>query len=268
MSWITQSMGITEETDSAGSEHPPDLDSEENRSIQRDNPSPRLRAVLRIVERAGAFILEWTPLLLVVSYFVFSTSLYMLFPSELISVFWFIYLTTNFYIAVSTVIEAVMSLTPNRDARKAVSKAHETGWVFHTCEEDLLFMDLVIVAYLPNEKDIIMDRIHYALESIRYPKEKIRINVVYNTPIAIEPLESQMRNLAMEHPQLRVIPVQNSTSKAQNLNFFLTLHSGAEIIAIFDCDHYPNPYGPRWAAERFLQDSTVDIVQGMNLFFM
>jgi DMAP1-binding Domain len=60
-------------------------------------------ALIQAFTKTEAFIREWTPFLLVSSYFIFSTCLYMLCNGELISIFWFIYLFTNFYIAGSTV---------------------------------------------------------------------------------------------------------------------------------------------------------------------
>lgn len=228
----------------------------------------RLLDVLRIgFARVEALVQDWSPFLLVVSYFVFSICMYMICTPGLIACFWFIYLTTNFYIAASTVVEAVMSITPCRDARKAVRKVAENNWVFPTPDDDLLVLDLLIVAYLPNEKGIIMDRINYALEKIVYPKHKIRINVVYNTPVAIEPLETEIAELTSIHSHLRVIKVSGSKSKADNLNYFFTLDTGADIIAVYDCDHYPHPYGPRWAIERFMSNSNIDIVQGRCVVF-
>jgi hypothetical protein len=104
------------------------------------------------LEYLEAYIREWTPFLLVGSYFIFSTCLYMLCNGELISIFWFIYLTTNFYIAGSTVIEAVMSMSPLRDGKHALQKLQENNWTFPTYEYQLPIIDLVTVAYLPNEK--------------------------------------------------------------------------------------------------------------------
>ena len=112
-----------------------------------------------------------------------------------------------------------------------------------------------------------MDRIRYAVDEIIYPRDRIRINIVYNTPIAIEPLETNMMMLAEEHPQLRIIKVLGSKSKADNLNHFFTLDTGSDVIAVFDSDHYPHPCGPRWAAERFMSDRTIDIVQGRCVIF-
>jgi cellulose synthase/poly-beta-1,6-N-acetylglucosamine synthase-like glycosyltransferase len=98
-------------------------------------------------------------------------------------------------------------------------------------------------------------------------------------------LETELRDLLTRYEQLRVIEVPNSTSKADNLNFFLNLEIESDIIGIYDCkfgpwlllihfpvltwlgDHYPHPYAPRWAAERFAQNLSVDIVQGRCVVF-
>ena len=123
------------------------------------------------------------------------------------------------------------------------------------------------VAYLPNEAEIIMDRVQYALEEVIYPSDRIRINLVYNTPYPIEPLESNLSNLALRKSHFRSIRVPGSTSKADNLNYFFSLDTDSDITAIFDADHYPHPYGPRWAAERFMQDQKTDLVQGRCIIF-
>ena len=100
-----------------------------------------------------------------------------------------------------------------------------------------------------------------------YPQDRIRINLVYNTPFPIEPLETELNSLALRQSQFRSIKVPGSTSKADNLNYFLSLKTDSDITAIFDADHYPHPYGPRWAAERFMQDKETDIVQGRCIIF-
>ena len=219
------------------------------------------------ISKTEGFIKEWTPFLLVASYFIFSTCLYMICSGRMISIFWFIYLTTNFYIAGSTVVEAIMSISPCRDGRRALRKVEDNHWTFPTPERFLPILDLVTVAYLPNEKDIILDRIQYALDEIIYPRDRIRINIVYNTPKAFPSLENEMLHLTEKYPQLRIIKVPGSQSKADNLNYFFTLDTGSDVIAVFDCDHYPHPCGPRWAAERFMSDRTIDIVQGRCVIF-
>jgi cellulose synthase/poly-beta-1,6-N-acetylglucosamine synthase-like glycosyltransferase len=133
--------------------------------------------------------------------------------------------------------------------------------------KDLPVIDLVIVAYLPNEQDIIRHQVLYACEELVYPKEKLRINLVYNTPKPIEPLESELSMLPEQYKNLRIIKVPGSKSKADNLNYFFSLRSDADVIGIFDSDHCPHPHNPRWAAERFLADKTVDIVQGRCIVY-
>lgn len=242
------------------------------RSFSRYLPKPPT-TISNFFGRTSNLIHEWTPFLLVATYFLTSIFAYMLFPFKLIEIFWFIYNFTNFAIAASTALEAFMALAPNQAAREAVNKAEAKGWTFPTPDDELLILDLVIVAYLPNEKDIILDRIRYAVEEIVYPKDKIRINIVYNTPKPIEPLESQLWVEASKYSQLRIIKVENSTSKADNLNYFLSLETGADITAVFDCDHYPHPHNPRWAVERFIKGGfhkekpDIDIVQGRCVVF-
>jgi len=226
-----------------------------------------LSALNDAARKASTFITKWTPFCLVLAYLIFSICLYMFISNAIFKVFWFVYLTTNFFTSTVTVVEAAMSMGPAREVRKAVEKAKEAGWMFPTPDDHLLILDLIIVAYLPNEKDIIVDRIYYALDNIVYPEEKIRINLLYNTPHAIEPLETEISELAMKHPRLRVTKVANSTSKADNLNHFLTLDTGAHLIAMFDSDHFTHPYGPRWAVERFLQDPKIDVVQGRCIIY-
>lgn len=219
------------------------------------------------VTSLSVIISEWTPFGLVASYYVFSVCLYMYCSEGLIAIFWFIYMCTNFYIAGSTVLEAFFSITPCREARKIVAQAQEKGWLFPTVDCKLPILDLVIVAYLPNEQEIIMDRAMYALEQLDYPQERIRINIVYNTPKSIEPLETELHQLPLRYAHARIIKVPTSTSKAENLNYFFTLDTGSDLVAIYDCDHYPHPNGPRWAAERFIAESDVDIVQGRCIVF-
>lgn len=221
----------------------------------------------KAVESISNFISDWTPFGLVVSYFVFSTCLYMYASESVIAIFWFVYMITNFYIAGTTVLEAFMSIGPFRQAKSAVVKVERNGWMFPTSDDQLPILDLLIVAYLPNERDIIMDRALYALEQIEYPRTKIRINILYNTPTPIEPLESELHLLMQRFPHARVFKVPNSSSKADNLNFFFSLDTGSDLIAIYDCDHYPHPNGPRWAAERFMADPDLDIVQGRCIIF-
>ncbi|KAJ9646314.1 hypothetical protein H2199_002363 [Coniosporium tulheliwenetii] len=208
------------------------------------------------------WVIDWTPFILVITYYIVSTAIYTACSERYIKVFYFFYMSTNFYIAATCVIEAFLGIKPVREARAAAIKVQENGWKFPTPDEKLPILDIVVVAYLPNEKDIIKDQIHYALDEIVYPRDKLRINLVYNTPKPIEPLETELFEMEKKHRELKVVKVPGSKSKADNLNYFFTLETGADIIAIFDCDHFPHPHNPRWAAEAFMTDKSIDIVQG------
>ena len=105
-------------------------------------------APLILVNELASFVHEWTPFVLVTSYFVFSICLYMFCTEHLIDMFWFTYLNTNFFIAGSTFLEAITSLGPCRDARNAVRRAQDNDWTFPTPDNELLFLDLLIVSQL------------------------------------------------------------------------------------------------------------------------
>lgn len=155
-----------------------------------------------------------------------------------------------------------------REARKAAIKLESKGkWQY--ADADLPVIDMVIVAYLPNEQEIIKDQILYAVEELVYPRDKLRVKLVYNTPKPIEPLETELEQLQHTVSNLTVIKVPGSKSKADNLNYYFSLPptGPTDIIGIFDSDHSPHPHNPRWAAERFLADPSTDIVQGRCIVY-
>ena len=75
-----------------------------------------------------------------------------------------------------------------------------------------------------------MDRVRYALDEIVYPRTKIRINLVYNTPVRIEPLETELSNLALKISRFQSIKVPGSISKADNLNYFFSLNARTDLV--------------------------------------
>lgn len=114
----------------------------------------------------------------------------------------------------------------------------------------------VIAAYLPNECDTIEETLQVFLDQ-RY-SGGLQVVLAYNTPTPL-PVEERLRLLAQEHDDLVVINVEDSTSKAQNVNAALRVAEG-EIIGIFDADHHPMP-GSFERAWRWLADHA-DVVQG------
>ncbi len=114
----------------------------------------------------------------------------------------------------------------------------------------------VIAAYLPNEADTIVETLEVFLAH-EYAGG-LQVVLAYNTPgpMAVEP---RLELMAQTHPNLDVVKVPDSTSKAQNVNAALRVAEG-EFVGIFDADHHPVPgsfdRAWRWLAEE------ADVVQG------
>lgn len=114
----------------------------------------------------------------------------------------------------------------------------------------------IIAAYLPNEAATIIDTVEAFLR-IEYEGD-LEIIVAYNTPRPM-PVEKRLRAIAAEHRRVRVLKVEGSTSKAQNVNAGLALVTG-EFTGLFDADHHPDPdaFANAW---RWLSHGA-DVVQG------
>jgi cellulose synthase/poly-beta-1,6-N-acetylglucosamine synthase-like glycosyltransferase/GGDEF domain-containing protein len=114
----------------------------------------------------------------------------------------------------------------------------------------------IICAYLPNEAATIMGTLD-AFMNQGYPGG-LQIILAYNTPKPM-PVEKELHALADRTPDLEVVRVEGSTSKAQNVNAVLHMARG-EITGMFDADHEPKP-GSFARAWRWLTDG-YDVVQG------
>ncbi|KAK4964438.1 hypothetical protein LTR66_012285 [Elasticomyces elasticus] len=215
--------------------------------------------------RASLVTRDWTPNALVISYLVFSISLYTLFTPPVLKAFWFLYLTISTYIAAVTTLEAFDSLTPLQDARKALRKVEEKEWEFATAEGDLPCLDLVINA--DASQNIVLDHVHSMLERVVYPRDKLQVTVFYNETVVAENLDGQLSDIRAKHSAVRLIqaPRTGTVSMSTNIKHLLSLGSSSEITAFFECGQYPHPLGPRWAVERLVQDEKADIVQGRRV---
>jgi hypothetical protein len=114
----------------------------------------------------------------------------------------------------------------------------------------------VIAAYLPNEADTILETVQAFLGQ-RY-SGGLQIVLAYNTPVPLD-VEADLERMAGEHPDLTVLKVPDSTSKAQNVNAALRVAEG-EFVGIFDADHHPAP-GSFDRAWHWIADGA-DVVQG------
>jgi cellulose synthase/poly-beta-1,6-N-acetylglucosamine synthase-like glycosyltransferase len=72
--------------------------------------------------------------------------------------------------------------------------------------------------------------------SLEYPAE-LQVILAYNTPETL-PVEEELRQLAAEHPNLQLLRVPESSSKAQNVNSALRETRG-RFVGVFDADHHP-----------------------------
>lgn len=90
--------------------------------------------------------------------------------------FYYFYMLANLYIAVVAVIESFLGMSPGRNAQAVAQKAQQVGFPT-VSDRDLPTMKMVMVAYLPNEKDIVLGQLMYALEELVYPKEKLQISM-------------------------------------------------------------------------------------------
>jgi cellulose synthase/poly-beta-1,6-N-acetylglucosamine synthase-like glycosyltransferase/CheY-like chemotaxis protein len=114
----------------------------------------------------------------------------------------------------------------------------------------------IIAAYLPNEAPIIVETIQSFLD-VEYPAP-LQVILAYNTPRDL-PVEAVLREMAERDPRLLVMRVENSTSKAQNVNAAVAEVTG-EFVGVFDADHHPEStsFTRAW---RWLSNG-YDVVQG------
>jgi hypothetical protein len=130
-----------------------------------------------LISRLSEWLFDWTPFVLVLTYYIASTAIYTSATEGTIKIFYFIYMAVNFYIAMCTVIEAFLGISPLRESRKAAIEVDQNNNQFPTPDDKLPIIDIVIVAYLPNEQDIVKDQVCYALDELIYPRDKLRIHL-------------------------------------------------------------------------------------------
>jgi len=118
----------------------------------------------------------------------------------------------------------------------------------------------LIAAYLPNEQDLIIETLQAVL-SVNRPKDGLEVILAYNTPVDL-PIEAELRRMEAIYPEIRVLRVEGSESKAENLNTAIDLATG-EIVGILDADHHP-PADCFERAWRWLE-SDYEVVQGRNV---
>ncbi|NJM97400.1 MAG: glycosyltransferase family 2 protein [Phormidesmis sp. RL_2_1] len=119
----------------------------------------------------------------------------------------------------------------------------------------------LVAAYLPNEQDIVVETIRHLLFHIERPAGGLEVILAYNTPVDLL-VEVELRRLSKQHPELTLLRVEGSHSKAENINAALNIATG-EIACVLDADHHPAPdcfvRAWHWIAQGY------DVVQGRNV---
>lgn len=119
-------------------------------------------------------------------------------------------------------------------------------------------LTVILVAYLPNEQDVIIDSAMAVLRDLDWPVDHLQLIVAYNTPTEL-PVEADLHELAAEHEAIEVLRVLGSTSKAENLIAAID-HSRGHVTAIIDSDHRLHEQSANRAMRWF--DEGYDVVQG------
>ncbi len=119
----------------------------------------------------------------------------------------------------------------------------------------------IVAAYLPNEREIIVETLTEILEHVERPADGLEVILAYNRPVRL-PVEDDLERLAAQHPELRLLHVEGSESKAANINAALPLVTG-EVVGILDADHHPQPDCFKRAWRWF--ERGYDVVQGRNV---
>ena len=95
----------------------------------------------------------------------------------------------------------------------------------------------MIAAYLPNEKNIILETVRHMLTCVDVPLDRFQVILAYNTPESLT-IEADLQEIAARDPRLLPLRVSDSRSKAESVNAALGAATG-EIVAIYDADHLP-----------------------------
>ena len=124
-------------------------------------------------------------------------------------------------------------------------------------------LTVLLPAYLPNEEDILGGTIDHILDKLEYDYP-FTLLVCYNTPKPMPEAEAKLRKLEgksyRQGRTVKVLKVEGSTSKAENLNAALNLVT-TERLVIYDADHHPDPHS-LLIATAHMEAKSVSCVQG------
>lgn len=203
------------------------------------------------------------PEVLVTAYLVLTLQVYLVISIDSLFRVWITLLGLRCIVAIVEAFETLTSFTyAAAGPFSAYAGNRDEGPHGHSGEPCVAMMHILVVAYLPNEMHVIFDRLLHATSSLIYPRSRLQIHVVYNTEVPLPDTEKRLFDLAALNPHLVIHRAAGSGSKAENVNFYLDNVAGADIVAIYDTDHYIHPLAPKIASERLMTDVSLDVVQG------
>jgi cellulose synthase/poly-beta-1,6-N-acetylglucosamine synthase-like glycosyltransferase len=157
--------------------------------------------------------------------------------------------------------QADQPLPPGRSLNRVKAWMGLKGSDYPQPTEPVPACSFLVAAYLPNEQDIIVETIQHLLFQVKRPPGGLEIILAYNTPVDLL-VEAELRKLAKQYPELKLLRVEGSQSKAENINAALDIVTG-EISCILDADHHP-PADCFTRAWRWISQG-YDVVQGRNV---
>ena len=122
-------------------------------------------------------------------------------------------------------------------------------------------ISIIVVAYLPNERSIIMATLNHYRDLVGSYEADCNITLAYNTPTEMD-IEDDLEEFREENADwFYLVKVEESTSKAENVNYALSLPHIHPVVGIYDTDHRPRP-GSFERACHWIYEQDFDYVQG------
>jgi hypothetical protein len=204
-------------------------EAKEEATQESEQPAPGPKPTIMLTT-----LWRWSPAIFMVSYFVFSISIYTLSPRDAVKVLWFLYLTIGTLLAGVALLEAYDGLSLLREARKKISKAAQSG---STEDASLPHIELI----LHDEHGTGNERVHTLRESIIYPQDRMRITLIPDHGD-----DSALVN--------HICNVQDRQSGPL-----------PEYTAVFRAQDSPHPHALRHAVARLTSDAKIDVLQSRSV---
>ena len=145
------------------------------------------------------------------------------------------------------ILETVVAILVPTELKKTLSSPNQST------------ITIVVSAYLPNEKDIILETISHALYYISELPGQNYVILTYRNPIELE-VEKHLCEIADREPQFRLLKINDGIGKPHQMNEAVKV-SETDFVCFIDADSRPVPV-QKSRLEQFLENN--DIVQGRN----